>query len=139
MSSKFYTDPQFNTLEVYTFSAPAANITCQTAGTSTTVLNTNVYPTPVFVRPTVLQNVRVTTITAPAVTPGTLNLLNGTNTVGTVVVPAAGTTAVMTLTAAQTTFTAGAQPTFQYQGTASATTVVIGAYNVYMDTQEQFN
>lgn len=141
MSSKFYTDPQFNTLEVY---APLPPIpvgpTTATAGTSTTVLNTNVYGTPVFARPTVVQNVRVTTITAPAVTPGTLGFLNGTSTLATIVVPAAGTTTASLVAAnAASTFTAGGQMTVQYQGTASATTVAIGNYNVYFDASEQFN
>jgi hypothetical protein len=146
MSSKFYTDPQFNTFEVYGPLPPVpVAIPTSTAGTSTTVLNTNCFGTPIFLRPTKITNVTVDTVSAPGVTPGTLTLLNivtagtTTTTLGTIVVPAAGTNSPMTLTAGSNTFAAGQQPIFVYQGTASATTVSIGIYNVYMDTQEVFN
>ena len=149
MSSKFYTDPQFQTAYSLTVQCAALGTAdgvsttagVATAGTSPTVLSTKagVYGPPVFVRRSAINTVTVTTITAPAVTPGTLGVLNGTNTVATIVVPAAGTTTQVAATVANSTFAAGAGPTFQYQGTASATTVVGGFYQILLDAQELFN
>jgi hypothetical protein len=142
MSSRFYDDAQFTTLFTDVLPPSGVQIVIATAGTSATVLNPNAFVAPYFVRPTVLTGFKVYTITAPAVTPGTLGLMNGTNTVATVVVPAAGTESLGTLTGSAsgyTTFTANSQATVQYQGTASATTVLGGVYGVTLEWQEQYN
>jgi len=143
MSSKFYTDPQFQTAYLLPLSFKAlGTVAASTAGTSPTVLATagqqNEIP-PTFIRRAAINNLSVTTIVAPGVTPGTLGVLNGTNTVASIVVPAAGTNTVVLASTANNTFGAGAGPTFQFQGTASATTVSLGQYQVWFDAEELFN
>jgi len=149
MSSKFYTDPQFQMADsrnvisaaLGTADGISTTVGVATAGTSPTVLSTKagVYAPPVFFRRSAINNVSVTTITAPAVPPGTIGVLNGTTTVATIVVPAAGTTTQVAATVANNTFAGAAGPTFQFQGTASATTVVGGQYQIVLDVVELFN
>lgn len=142
MSSRFYDDAQFTTLFTDVLPPSGAYVVMATAGTSPTVINPNAFVAPYFTRPTVLTGFRVYTVIAPGTTPGTLGLMNGTNTVATVVVPAAGTESLGTLTGSAsgyTTFTANSQATVQYQGTASATTVLGGVYGVTLEWQEQYN
>ena len=102
------------------------------------------FPAPTFVRRTAVTNGQVVVTVAPAggFTGGLLSLLNGTNTFATATFGTAGGTvgqvAALTITAANSTFAAGAAVTGTLVGTCTSAGVLAGAFAVSFEQQELY-
>lgn len=104
-------------------------------------------PAPVFFRRTAITNVAVTCTVAPAggFTGGILSLLNGTNTFavatysGGTANATAGGLAVVTLTTANSTFTASGAVTGTLVGTCTSAGVLGGGFAIALEQQELYD
>lgn len=132
-----YVDPQFNITQERLL-AVSANGTA--TGATANSLADYAY-LPKLKRAAVISAVRVLVKVIPPATftVPLLVFLNGTNTfaVATLATATAGEMVDATMTTANTTFTAGAQPALKMLGTATASAQLTGTYDVVADLKER--
>lgn len=132
---KFYARPLINIV-------PSADFGTSTGvGTaSNTLASPAANPLPTFARRTTVGNIRVQCLAAPNVnaTALVMSFLNGTATFATVTLTTAtaGQTLSGVMTAPNSTFTAGGQPTYGVIGTFTASGGTAGKWEIYFEQQE---
>ena len=114
--------------------------TTSATGTGTAITATLPTTAAQFIRRSQVTGVNVQTVVAPAggFTGGILDILNGTNTVASVTVGAAGATVAGTITTANSTFAAAGAITLQMRGTCTSGGVLAGGYAVWAEVQELY-
>jgi len=141
----FYADQKYYARDF----VPIIFSTISATGTGTNV--GAVYPpagaTPTFIKKTLVTNVQVQCITAPAggFTGGVLTLLNGTNTLavatysGGTANATAGGLATVVLTSSNGTFGSSSALTGTLVGTCTSAGVLAGGFGIWLETQELYD
>jgi hypothetical protein len=138
-----YSDPKYATRQFNLVAQAQSWGTTTAAGTAAIALTGVAARLPKFVKRTKLNafQLQCSTIPNAASTALTGLLMNGTNTVGTVVLTTATAGQVLTgvvTSTANAVYAADAQVTFNLIGTATASGSANGAYDVWLETQELF-
>jgi hypothetical protein len=134
-----YSDPKYNTrVQVPARFSTTTTLTATASGHAVTA--TDAVELPNFIRRTAVTRVHVKTVTAGVTTVNKLIFLNGTDTMCTVTVAAAGTSTTGTPTGNTGTFTAGGEPTVNVLGTGTASAAqASGTYDVWFEQQELYS
>lgn len=134
-----YSNPEYQTRQLVNIGMITGTATA--SGTNALTGGDLKFTPPKFVRKTKINTVRFeSAIATPANWTGLVfKVLNGTSTVGTST--ASGTAQQVltpTLTAALCTFAADANPTFEINGTSTASGQSLGTYNIFAEVQELY-
>jgi hypothetical protein len=136
-----YSNPEFLARQLVNFS-PNHSLSTATASSATGADRTAPTALPAFLRRTKVNKVSFVVRTIPNAASTGLKavLLNGTSTAATVTLTTAtlGQVLTGTVTVANSTFAADAQPTLNVVGTATASGAANGAFDVVFEVQEQF-